>query len=191
MLSFGLERNELSGFQIPPKTTEKIKRIVYSGDSIFFGSTISPDYLLVKKKDFEIFKAGLENEYSKTDSILNIKEMELTLKSDSVKSLRRVVEQTNTGIKNNAEFDLDGQLLFRLPYWAIGFLAIFLGGLIYISLRFFSLHFQEVSMQEQLSVITNDFDLYKKNTIEKERKLVRDLIDSKNRIEELNGELRK
>lgn len=83
------------------------------------------------------------------------------------------------------------EFFIKIPLWLIVLLGFFVIYTIFISLKFFSIYFQEVSTQEQLEIIGHDFESYKKNTIEKERKLLRELIDTKNEIQELKKELKK
>jgi hypothetical protein len=187
---FGLERSELAGFQMMPLSSKKIEKKIDLGDSIFQRATNSPNYLIVKEKDFKVFKSNLENDLSDLYINLNTAETELMIQSDSIKLWKVFLEEAKVKIKNSEKFSFNSQSFFNLPIWLLAMIILFLGYSIFISLRFFSLYYQGISANDQLDIITKDFISYKKNTIEKERKLMRDLIDAKNDIEELRKELK-
>lgn len=120
-------------------------------------------------------------------------ELKLNQESYPVSISNDVSEEVKASVKKNnrtEEFNLGNGFTIIVPFWVVGVFALFVIYTIFISLRFLSIYFQEVSTQEQLEVITGDFDSYKRNTIEKERKLMRDLIDAKNRIHDLSQEVR-
>jgi len=187
---FGFERNELVGFQMMPSIKDKTEEKIDLGDSIFQRATNSPDYLVVKENDFKAFKSSLKNDLSNLYNNLNAAETELMIQSDSIKNWKIYLEEANAKIKNNKKLNLNSQSFFKFPIWLLVLIIILLAYSIFISLRFFSLYYQGISADERLDIITRDFISYKKNTIEKERKLMRDLIDAKNDIEELRKELK-
>ena len=156
----------------------------------FFGRPFNlPSEALIEENNFLETASMVGNQFNDLESSVYLTEIQLNQQFDSSVTFQNQAQEQKVLGKQNDQiqnFDLETGFLIKVPLWLIGLLCLFVIYTIFISLKFFSIYFQEVSTQEQLEVITGDFDSYKRNTIEKERKLMRDLIDARNRINELS-----
>jgi hypothetical protein len=181
-------KNELVGqqkrvsFNLDPTSTIQLP------DSIFSVSKNSPDFYIVRIDLLKKQQGNLKSLGNQFNAKLNELESQVVSLNDSIHKLVQSKNSVNGGLFDRNDFDGGGNrwaiIASNLPFWAYFFIFVFILYTIFISLRFFSIYFQEVSTLEQLEIVSNDFDVYKRNAIEKERKLLRDLIDAKNLIQE-------
>jgi hypothetical protein len=191
---FGLEGIELYGFQMNKTTVKNNSSEVKNTESIVVEAIDFPNF----EKDVSDSSASDESSnrfHSKVfDKNLHLVHLQANLQPDSYETSNNYLKEKNRIDQDHIETqesDLEVGLLSKIPFWVFGILLAFLGYTVFISIRFFSIYFQDVTIQEQLEIVTNDFFSYKRSTIEKERKLMRDLIDARTRIQELSEELQR
>ncbi|MBS4040223.1 MAG: hypothetical protein KGZ81_06445 [Flavobacteriales bacterium] len=189
ILPFYSYKNELVGKQAKPSSNLSPSINIPFPDSIFSVSKNSPDFYIVRKDLVKINQENLKlfgNQYNQKLIELNSK---LSVLNDSIQKLLQIESNPELRFFDVKDPDIEenrwGIIARNLPFWAYILILVLILYTILISLRFFSIYFQEVSTLEQLEIVSNDFDSYKRNSIEKERKLLRDLIDAKNLIQEL------
>lgn len=155
-------------------------------DSLLRPSKNSPSYLVISKIDYNNIRSELNGKIYQLDTLSD----EHGRKGDESSELgKNDLIKPNTPIER-VEKSENNQLIKLLKLLKPNdyiFLLVFFGVLIlysiYITLRFIKINSQEISTTEQISIISRDYENYKRNTIEKERKLVRDLIDLQNKLE--------
>lgn len=135
----------------------------------------------------------VDNQTIYPEAIVFDTEMQSDLVSEPGETLQDL-EKEEKAVKRpdsqKQKFDLRTGFLLNVPLWVLALLCLFILYTLFISLKFFSIFFQSISAQERYDAVSKDFDSYKRNTIEKERKLMRDLIDAKNRINDLSQEVK-
>lgn len=169
------------------KFTKIINQELELLDSLSRPAANSPDFIVIEKSSFLDFKEKL------SDTLLfeGINPFNYYPNSGGVDS-SSVSSSTIENLILNENASLFGiefigkRMTINLPNWSLVLFIFILLFLIYFTLRYYSLIIQDVSVHEQLESVTSDFESYKKSTIIKERKLMRDLIDVKNKMEELN-----
>ena len=189
LILFGFNQIGVAGSQENQTSIESNQKQGLVSDSIVKKLINPVEYEGIKKDAFDIFTSTYENEFSGPDTNDYLGQLQLKQESYSANIQKDLPKNDNVLItKNNRieEFDFRNALTFKVPFWIIGISGLFVIYTIFITLRFLSIYFQDVSTKEQLEIISGDFDSYKRNTIEKERKLMRDLIDAKNRINDLS-----
>lgn len=135
----------------------------------------SEGFLVVGKEDWENFKIGLENDFSrysvKHDSLNSI----IRQQSDSLMRLK----EKRTIAPEVESFDFQPNV----------FIWILCGALIFLSLLafayVFNLKVKSNEAEERLQNLEGQYESSKRHWIDKERKFKRKLIDLNNRIEEL------
>lgn len=135
-----------------------------------------------------------ENQIKKLVNSNSAEKLQIIKHTDIIEISNNPVSERKTELQKNPNFqksNSETEFILKTPAWLIAFLGICVVYAILISLRFYKIYYQEVSTQEQMEIISSNFEEYKKNTIEKERKLLRELIDNKNKIQELQQELKK
>ena len=190
---FALERIGFALFQKDQISDESNIDKVLGEESSLQKMLYKSYYEVVEKNDFKVFTNNFENQLGQDDTIEYLAELKVSQESSSGRDFKylaeekSIIERQNDQTKN---FNFETGFFLEVPVWLIIVICLSVIYTIFISLKFFSIYFQEVSTKEQLEVITGDFDSYKRNTIEKERKLMRDLIDAKNRINDLSQEIK-
>jgi len=191
---FGLEGIELPGFQMNKTTVKNNSSEVKNTESIVVEVIDFPDFKEVVNDSYAFHEYSDKFHPEVFDKNLHLVQLKAIQQSDSYETTNnylRVKNRIDQDHIETKESDLAGGLLLKIPFWIFGILLAFLGYTVFISIRFFSIYFQDVTTQEQLEIVTNDFFSYKRSTIEKERKLMRDLIDARTRIQELSEELQR
>ena len=189
LILFGFDQIGVAGSQGNQTSIEINQKQALVSDSISQKPINLVEYEGSKKDAFDIFTSTFENKFSGPDTKDYLSELQLKQVSYSANVQEDLPRNEKVVIKKDnrsEEFDFGNGLTFNVPFWVVGTFLLFVIYTIFISLRFLSIYFQDVSSKEQLEIISGDFDSYKRNTIEKERKLMRDLIDAKNRINDLS-----
>lgn len=141
----------------------------------------TPGYLVIKEIDFLNFKTNLKSELYLLDSVYSDFYSEfrnLSLSTDSIINLNQEAEKSEVNIEGKK---IENSFFSNMPFFYVGLFAAFVLYSIFISLKFYSFYSQDITTQDQLKVVAEDFESYKRNTIERERKLKRELLDLKDK----------
>jgi hypothetical protein len=167
-----------SPIQSEETLTQKIKITdqLFSFDSIVRKAS-TPGYLVLKESDFSIFKTKFKGQLFILDSLYckNLSELKaLTSPNGNNSDLQSEIKAS---YRLNNLSDQSKLTSSKIPYIFYAIFAFFVLYSILISLKFYSVYSQDVTTQEQLEIVSEDFENYKKNTIHRERKLKRELLD--------------
>lgn len=154
---------------------------IQASDTIFRQATNSPGYLVVKKEDWDKLSKVWTDLLRQNEELLIEEQKKYSAKIDSIQ--QTVVpsnipepspnsENNSTNSSNISTLALSIALIFFIIYSAV------------ITFRLFSQKLGLKSQIDRLDQIEKDFDQHKKNSIERERKLMRELIDAQNELEE-------
>ena len=150
-------------------------------DSIFKVAVNSPGYLVVKKSDWEALKKAWNDSVNTKLEKLEAQQSAVNRKMDSLQRIPVPQDQTldlpESPEKSDADFEV-GPVL-------IGVLLLFLLGNGLGLVLFFSRKTKGIKDQnERLKLLENELSEYKTASIQRERKLMRELIDTRHALEE-------
>ncbi len=173
------------------KLAEKINLEINWFESLAKPARNSPGFLVIEKSVFLEFKDRVNKSLIVQDSLLSLNNEQIIVQDSAVKR-KELSKFSTVDTKNQPSKDLSLRFdVFNLPIWLVISIVLFFVYTIFISLKFYTLFSKEISIQEQLEVVTTDFESYKKSTIVRERKLLRDLIDAKNKMEDFENQHKK
>lgn len=157
--------------------------LVEPSDSIFRQATNSPGYLVVKKIDWDRLKQVWRDSLNQTNKSLEEEKGKYLEKIDSISRLTESQASksdlpSSSNVKTSSDLPNRTLLLFG---FGISLLIIYS---LFITYRLFSQIGVFKSQHDRLDQIEKDFDQHKKNAIERERKLMRELIDTQNHLSE-------
>ena len=151
---------------------------------IYDASNNYQEYKVVKKSNLDKLRSNmLDSMRTMRAEVMELK-TQLTSKNDSISSLNQVLDQTEAekqeAIEAKDNFSIFGIAIHKAVYSSL--MWLFVGGL-GIALAFFSFQyfrsFKKIrKAQKDLEEVQEEFDQHRKNTLERERKLKRELIDA-------------
>lgn len=158
----------------PENSTEKA-----AFDTIFRSATNSPGYLVVKKSDWDELKRIWTDSLSSQQLALKSELNSMQIKLDSLIKEGAKSPELEPQEKPKTESSGDTNLLI---FWiALGVFACYgLGTTFYL----ISQKNAGRTQHDRLALLENDLMQYKKVSIERERKLMRELIDTRNELQE-------
>ncbi|MDP2039566.1 MAG: hypothetical protein Q8S14_00970 [Algoriphagus sp.] len=164
--------SQQSGFSTPETSLEV-------ADTIFRRATNSPGYLVVKEADWDRLKKVWKDSFKQKEELLNQEQKKFNAKVDSLQQIEASTNHQEPSPKsdNNTTNTSD----FTIPILALGILII------YGTVTTIKLISQKIGVKtqiERLYQLEKDLELHKRNSIERERKLMRELIDVQNELEE-------
>ena len=151
--------------------------ILYAFDSIFKTAQNSPAYVVASKSDINSLKQSLKTERDSLYIKLQVQEKQLSqLKSAPapVKAQSEKVEVTTAAVAT----DSPNYLMFQLV------IALLVGVVIYFFMKDFSIKKEVKEAKDSYKNLVSEFDEHKKKAIERERKLMRKVIDLQNNLDE-------
>jgi hypothetical protein len=150
-------------------------------DSIFRVATNTPDYLVVKKSDWNQLKLILSDSLKKQQEFIDSEKQSIQTLLDSLKQQTQINQPENR-IENDSH---EAGLGFQINPLAVTIpsVALFIYGIV-ITLLFFNQKKEQKSQVERLKNLEIEINNYKKASIDRERKLMRELIDTRNQLEE-------
>lgn len=153
-------------------------------DSYFFRSINSTDYYVIHHKDLDKLKVYFSAYQDSSESlILDLKKTNQIIHDSLVFSKNSMNEMNQLMISNRSEFEKNNKSFFnqllsiRISLTFLAVLSIILG------FNYFKIKRKYVDDFESLTEIEKQFDKHKRNSVERERKLMREIIDLKNKIE--------
>ncbi|MFN3998129.1 hypothetical protein [Algoriphagus sp.] len=152
-----------------------------ASDTIFRQASNSPGYLVVKKADWDRLRKVWTDSLKKNQELLIQEQKKYTSKVDSLQQFKASTNNQELSPKsdNNPSNPLD----FTIPILALSLGVLIIYGAV-ITIKLLSQKIGQKSQIERLDQIEKDFEQHKRNSIERERKLMRELIDVQNELEE-------
>lgn len=148
---------------------------LYAFDSIFRTAQNSPAYVVASKSDINKLKESLKTERDSLYIKLEVQEKQLSqLKSAPVKAQSENVEVTTSAVVT----DSPNYLMFQLV------IALLVGVVIYFFMKDFSIKKEVREAKDSYKNLVSEFEEHKKKAIERERKLMRKVIDLQNNLDE-------
>lgn len=152
-----------------------------ASDTIFRKATNSPGYLVVKKDDWDRLRKIWSDSLRMNNDLLQIEKTKYLSKLDSIQQIpspanRSEIEKEQTAIDSTSS---DSKTLLL----GLGLLFFVLYGGI-ITFRLYSQNSGLKFQSERVDQLEKDFNQHKKNSIDRERKLMRELIDTQNELAE-------
>jgi hypothetical protein len=156
-------------------------------DLFFFKSINSPDYYVIHQKDFKKLKSSLSFYKDSTESIISALQLNNQVIKDSLLSSKSSMDRISKLLNSNSIEQEKNKLIIQNQLFSIRIFIIFLAALsIFMGYNYFKIKGKYNSDLGSFFEIEQQFDAHKKNFIERERKLLRQIIDLKNKIESLS-----
>lgn len=148
----------------------------YAFDSIFKTAMNSPAYVVASKADILALKKNLKLERDSLSVKLKNQEIELSqLKSQTLPTNPPSPIEENPQAAGSSS---SSYLLFQL------IIALLVGVVIYFFMKDFSIKKEVREAKDSYKNLVSEFEDHKKKAIERERKLMRKVIDLQNNLEE-------
>lgn len=155
---------------------------VETSDTIFRQATNSPGYLVVKKADWDRLKNAWRDSLNQVNQSLIEEQVKYSKKIDSITSIKNSQSSKDPIFipkeETIPEFSDQKMLVFGFLTMILIFYSLI------ITFRLFSQKSGFKSQNDRLDQIEKDFDQHKRSAIERERKLMRELIDTQNQLAE-------
>jgi hypothetical protein len=167
--------------KMSPKFSDSISILF---EEMFSPASNSSSHYIVNEKDLKKLKYIVQSHSDSTDLIVNSVLLNNQLKSDSLKNSIKSVDSL-TQILNeklvveNRNYQTNQASIFGI-FFSIAALVILL---FFLSTAYFRIKEKFKFSSESLAEVEKNFDAHKKNAIDRERKLMRELIDLKNKLE--------
>jgi hypothetical protein len=144
-------------------------------DTLFKTASNSPEYVVAKKNQINALREYFEKERTERLKTIELQEKEISLLQNSMDSvLRNANTQVSEPISSNSE---DYPIILLIV--TAGLLAL----VIALFLRVINAGKLYREGKDSYNNLVMEFDLHKKNAIERERKLMRKLIDLQNQLD--------
>lgn len=152
-----------------------------ASDTIFRKAANSPGYLVVKKTDWDRLRKIWSDSLRMNSDLLQNERTKYLSKLDSIQQISSAANLLKIEKKQTTA---DSTFLDSTTLWLGLGLVIFIlyGGI--ITFRLYSQNYGLKSQSERVDQLEKDLNQNKKNSIERERKLLRELIDTQNKLAE-------
>jgi len=152
---------------------------IEASDTIFRRATNSPGYLVVKEADWDRLRKVWTDSFKQKEELLIQEQKKYQAKVDSIQqnvnSANIQDSKSDTNPKNPSDF--------TIPILALSLGLLIIYGAV-ITIKLLSQKIGVKTHIDRLDQIEKDFERHKRNSIERERKLMRELIDTQNELEE-------
>lgn len=153
-------------------------------DYIYNVSNNYQEYKVVKRTNLDKLKSNiLDSMQTMRAEVLGLK-TQIGSKNDSISSLNQVLQQSETAkeeaIAQKDNFSIFGIGIHKSVYSSFMWLLVagLAGALGFFSFQYFRSFKKIKKAQKDLGEVQEEFDLHRKNTLERERKLKRELVDA-------------
>ena len=144
-------------------------------DTIFKPAVNSPGYVVASKDQVNLLKEFFQNEISNQVKITQIKEKEIYQLTSLADSLRKIKSlESPTSLPSTKSY---------ISSILISIVVVLLFTLIGLFFRGFKTRKELKDGKDSYFNLEKEFDLHKRNAIERERKLMRKVIDLQNELE--------
>ncbi len=154
--------------------------LINSFDTIFRPAANADGYSVVKNSDLSRLKSTLSDSIKRKEAqLLELKKEAALLKNnkDTLRTVGSAISQPQemTGVKGAvAEDAADSNIVYILAIGCLLLVTAFFGFRIVMNRQVVR------AAKEQVAVLEQDFEAHKRNSLERERKLMRELIDAQN-----------
>lgn len=152
--------------------------VLYAFDSIFRSAMNSPAYVVASKSDIYRLKEALKVERDSLYSMLQSQEKELSNLKSATQPILTQPATSETSPEIKREFSPGNYLIFQL------IIAILMGAVLYFFMKGFSVKKEVKEAKDSYQNLVVEFESHKKKAIERERKLMRKVIDLQNDLEQ-------
>jgi len=155
-----------------------IKNQLVQVDSIVMKAS-TPGYLVVKEVDFLNFRVNLDKELLILDSVYSVFLLGFERPSVLFSDPEELIPKDKSRKVLSGKTQDENSFFSAIPVYYYVIFLVFSVYSVFISLKFYSYYSQDITTQDQLKIVSDDFESYKKSTIDRERKLKRELLDLK------------
>lgn len=150
-----------------------------ASDTIFRQASNSPGYLVVKKADWDRLRKVWTDSLTQNEELLIREQKKYNAKVDSIQQIvgSEILQESKPDTNPTNPSD------FSIPILALSLGLLIIYGAV-ITIKLFSQKIGLKSQIERLDQLEKDLEQHKRNSIERERKLMRELIDTQNELEE-------
>lgn len=150
----------------------------------FYNASNSNDFRIINQSDLNLLKSTIFYKFNRQNQELASLAKELKFRIDSIQELK---EKSELLILENKDLKRPNpkEYLFNLRLDMVILPSLILVLILIIAYQFLFFFKYKKECQESREIyltIDKDFESYKKNAIERERKLVREIIDLKNKL---------
>lgn len=172
-------------------TAVKAKTIVDDFNEIIDKSGTYQEYKVVKKTSIANFRKQLSEKKASFENEIHALEGEISKQKDQIENLKRELNLTQNALskvqeeKDSMQFfgnNLNKSIYQSIVFGLIGFLVFIL---IILIIKFKSNSVATKEAKEALERTDKSFEDYKRNALEKQQKLGRQLQDEKNKVNKL------
>ncbi len=154
---------------------------IQASDTIFRQASNSPGYLVVKEADWDRLRKVWTDSLKQNEKLLIQEQKNSQAKVDSIQGMVDSMIIEESGSKSYTIPTNTSDLTIPALIFGLGLLFIY--GLV-ITIKLLSQKIGIKSQIDRLDQLEKDLEQHKRNSIERERKLMRELIDTQNELEE-------
>ncbi|SDA44518.1 hypothetical protein SAMN03080617_00499 [Algoriphagus alkaliphilus] len=152
---------------------------IEASDTIFRRATNSPGYLVVKEADWDRLRKIWIDSLKQNEELIIREQKKYNAKVDSIQQVLISANIQDAKPDTNPKNPSD----FTIPILALSLGLLIIYGVV-ITIKLLSQKIGVKTHIDRLEQIEEDFERHKRNSIERERKLMRELIDVQNELEE-------
>lgn len=153
-------------------------------DYIYRVSNSFQDHEVVKKSNLEQLKANVLDSIRTMSKEVSALKLQMTTMGDSVLIMKNLlsaeIEEKNQAIADRDNFSFLGMGIQKTAYssmmWAL--VLVMAGALSFFAVQYFRSSSKISKAEKDLIEVQEEFEQHRKNTLERERKLKRELIDA-------------
>lgn len=153
-------------------------------DYIYRVSNSFQDHEVVKKSNLEQLKANVLDSIRTMSKEVSALKLQMTTMGDSVLIMKNLlsaeIEEKNQAIADRDNFSFLGMGIQKAAYssmmWAL--VLVMAGALSFFAVQYFRSSSKISKAEKDLIEVQEEFEQHRKNTLERERKLKRELIDA-------------
>lgn len=153
-------------------------------DYIYRVSNSFQDHEVVKKSNLEQLKANVLDSIRTMSKEVSALKLQMTTMGDSVVIMQNLlsaeIEEKNQAIADRDNFSFLGMGIQKTAYssmmWAL--VLVLAGALSFFAVQYFRSSSKISKAEKDLIEVQEEFEQHRKNTLERERKLKRELIDA-------------
>jgi hypothetical protein len=153
-------------------------------DYIYRVSNSFQDHEVVKKSNLEQLKANVLDSIRTMSKEVSALKLQMTTMGDSVVIMQNLlsaeIEEKNQAIADRDNFSFLGMGIQKAAYssmmWAL--VLVLAGALSFFAVQYFRSSSKISKAEKDLIEVQEEFEQHRKNTLERERKLKRELIDA-------------
>lgn len=176
-----------SSFGINPATNPSISlNKLPDLDRLFSRSSNSPNYYVIHQEDLTVLKNSLVQIRSASDSLVSSLQDNEKMIKDSLLASKNELDEIKAKMLSKINTNQNMGISHQYIEWGkLGSIVILLVLSLLLGSKYLKIKLQYKSDLDSLIEIEKQYQVYKNNTVERERKYLREIIDLKNRLEAL------